>query len=151
MVTDRIRTYSELMQLPTFEERFNYLKLDGVIGVDTFGIYSRRWMNQNFYRSREWADIKRAVIIRDEACDMGLRDYPIPNKVKMIVHHMNPIDEDDILYHTKYLVDPEFLICVSFETHNAIHYGDINVARIAKDPAIRYPGDQCPWLMPAPC
>lgn len=146
MVTDRIRTYSELIQLPTYEERFNYLKLNGVIGQDTFGALSSRWMNQQFYKSREWQDIKRSIIIRDNACDMGLLNYEIPNATKILVHHMNPITEEDILEHTDFLVDPEYLICVSFDTHNAIHFGDINVSRIARDPVQRRPGDQCPWL-----
>jgi len=146
MVTDYIRTYTELCQLQTFEERFNYLKLDGIIGEETFGALSSRWLNQNFYRSREWEEIKRSIIIRDDACDMGLEMYPIPNRVKMIVHHMNPITEEDIINRTQFLTNPEYLICVSFETHNAIHFGDLNVARIAKDPAVRQPNDQCPWL-----
>lgn len=146
MNTSIIRTYTELCQFQTFEERFNYLKLDGMIGEETFGALSSRWLNQTFYRSHEWQMIKREVIIRDNACDMGLEMYEIPNHVKMIVHHMNPITEDDIINHTPFLLDPEFLICVSYETHNAIHFGDLNVARIAKDPAARQPNDQCPWL-----
>lgn len=142
MVTDRIRTYTELMQLPTFKERFDYLKLDGRIGEDTFGTYGRRWMNQTFYKSTEWSRIKRQIIIRDNACDLAIQEYMIPDKVKIMVHHMNPITADDIINRTPFLLDPEYLICVSFETHNAIHYGDINVSRIAKDPVRRYPGDQ---------
>lgn len=147
MVLDRIRTYSELIQLTTFEERFNYLKLDGIIGEETFGTLSKRWLNQNFYKSPEWKRIKREIIIRDNACDMGILDYPLGNKNRIYIHHMNPITPDDIINWTPYLTNPEFLICVSFETHNAIHFGDINVARIAKDPAIRFPNDQCPWLL----
>ena len=141
-----IRTYTELIQFQTFEERFDYLKLNGILGEETFGPLSSRWLNQNFYRSREWAQIKREIVLRDNACDMGLQNYPIPNSTKIVIHHMNPITEDDIINHTRFLVDPEYLICVSFETHNAIHFGDINVARIAKDPTIRQPNDQCPWL-----
>ena len=146
MVTDRIRTYTELIQLPTFQERFDYLNLNGIIGEDTFGNYSRRWMNQTFYRSKEWERIKNYVISRDGGCDMALPQYQIPDSVKLVVHHMNPIDEEDIQYRTEFLTDPEYLICVSFETHNAIHFGDINVARISKDPVVRRPNDQCPWL-----
>lgn len=146
MVMDRIRTYTELIQLLTFEERFNYLKLDGVIGQETFGTYSRRWLNQNFYRSHEWQQIKRNVIIRDNACEMGLPEYQLTNN-RIYIHHMNPITEEDIINRTQFLTNPEYLICVSFETHNAIHFGDINVSRIAKDPAVRYPGDQCPWII----
>ena len=148
MVMDRIRTYTELIQLPTFEERFNYLKLNGVVGQETFGVYAKRILNQNFYRSTLWTRIKRNVIIRDQACDMGLLDYPLGNNSRIYVHHMNPITEEDIVNGSPYLTDPEYLICVSFETHNAIHYGDINVSRLGKEPAIRYPGDQCPWLQP---
>lgn len=146
MVLDRIRTYTELIQLPTFEDRFNYLKLDGVIGQETFGALSSRWINQQFYRSYEWKQIKRNVIIRDNACEMGLPEYELVNS-RIYIHHMNPITEEDIINRTRFLLDPEYLICVSFETHNAIHFGDINVSRKAKDPAIRFPNDQCPWLI----
>ena len=146
MNTVYTRTYTELIQFPTFEERFNYLKLDGFIGDDTFGTYSKRWLNQQFYRSAEWLHIKREVILRDNCCDLALQGYDIPNKVKVMVHHMNPITEDDIINRTSFLLNPEFLVCVSFETHNAIHFGDINVARVAKDPVRRQPNDQCPWL-----
>lgn len=132
------------MSLPTFEERFNYLKLDGKIGEDTFGNYSKRWMNQQFYRSPEWRQIKNQVLIRDNGCDMGLPEYPLTSN-RIYIHHMNPITPEDILNRTPYLTNPEYLICVSFETHNAIHYGDINVSRIGKDPARRFPGDQSPW------
>ena len=145
MDTYPIRTYTELIQFPTFEERFNYLKLSGQVGQETFGMLSSRWMNQNFYRSKEWAQIKNQILIRDDACDMGLPDYPIPNASKVVIHHINPITEDDIINHTSFLVDPEFLICVSFETHTALHFGDINVSRISKDPVRRQPNDQCPW------
>lgn len=144
MITDRIRTYSELIQLPTFEDRFNYLKLDGIVGEETFGALSSRWMNQNFYRSSEWKQLKNQILIRDNGCDMGLDMYPI-GSTRIYIHHMNPITEDDIIERTPFLLDPEYLICVSFETHNAIHFGDINVSRIAKDPVRRQPNDQCPW------
>ena len=144
--SDRIRTYTELMQLPSFKERFDYLKLDGIIGEDTFGNYAKRWLNQTFYRSIEWQRIKNFVISRDGGCDMALPYYPIPNSVKIVVHHMNPITEEDIEERTPFLTDPEYLVCVSFETHNALHFGDINVARISKDPVVRQPNDQSPWL-----
>lgn len=144
MVTDRIRTYTELIQFPTFEERFEYLNLGGIIGVETFGALSSRWMNQNFYRSNEWKQLKNQILIRDNACDMALQNYPIGN-TRIYIHHMNPITEDDIVERTPFLLDPEYLICVSFETHNAIHFGDINVSRLAKDPVLRQPNDQCPW------
>ena len=145
MAMDPIRTYTELIQFPTFKERFEYLKLNGRIGEETFGNYSRRWLNQQFYQSPEWQRIKREVMIRDNGCDMGLPDYELGEYNRIYVHHMNPITEDDIIYRTPYLMNPEYLISVSFETHNAIHFGDINVARAAKDPAQRFPGDQCLW------
>lgn len=144
MALDRIRTYSELIQLPTYRERFEYLKLDGIIGEDTFGKYGRRFYNQRFYKSPEWRRIKRQIILRDNACDMGIPEYELTNN-RIYIHHMNPITDEDIINRTPYLINPEFLICVSFETHNAIHFGDFNVTRMAKDPAQRYPNDQCPW------
>lgn len=144
MATGPIKTYTEMLQYTTFEDRFNYLKLDGRIGEETFGNYSRRWLNQRFYQSPEWQMIKQQVLIRDNGCDMALQEYELINN-KIYVHHMNPITEDDIINHTSFLTNPEYLVCVSFETHNAIHFGDLNVARIAKDPAQRYPGDQCLW------
>lgn len=144
MATGPIKTYTEMLQYTTFQDRFNYLKLDGRIGEETFGNYSRRWLNQRFYQSPEWQMIKQQVLIRDNGCDMALQEYELINN-KIYVHHMNPITEDDIINHTSFLTNPEYLVCVSFETHNAIHFGDLNVARIAKDPAQRYPGDQCLW------
>ena len=130
MVMDRIRTYTELIQLPTFEERFEYLNLGGIIGVETFGALSSRWMNQSFYRSNEWKQLKNQILIRDNACDMALPDYPIGN-TRIYIHHMNPITEDDIIERTPFLLNPEF--------------GGINVSRLAKDPVMRQPNDQCPW------
>lgn len=144
MATGPIKTYTEMLQYTTFQDRFNYLKLDGRIGEETFGNYSRRWLNQRFYQSPEWQMIKQQVLIRDNGCDMALQEYELINN-KIYVHHMNPITEDDIINHTSFLTNPEYLVCVSFETHNAIHFGDLNVSRIAKDPAQRYPGDQCLW------
>ena len=144
MAMGPIKTYTEMLQYTTFQDRFNYLKLDGRIGEETFGNYSRRWLNQRFYQSPEWQMIKQQVLIRDNGCDMALQEYELINN-KIYVHHMNPITEDDIINHTSFLTNPEYLVCVSFETHNAIHFGDLNVARIAKDPAQRYPGDQCLW------
>ena len=144
MVMDRIRTYTELMQLPTFKERFEYLKLDGRIGEDTFGPYSRRWMNQNFYKSIEWARIKRQIVIRDNACDLAIPEYEIPNKVKIIIHHMNPITQEDIINKSKYLLDPEYLITTVKKTHDAIHYG--NRKDLYPEPVERYKNDMCPWI-----
>lgn len=143
--TYSIKTYNEAIQFPTFEQRFDYLKLPGSVGVETFGTYGRRWMNQHFYSSREWKDIKQFVILRDNCCDLAIPEYELIN-CKIYVHHLNPITDEDILNRTQYLMDPKYLICTSFETHNAIHYGDINVSRKAKDPIERTPFDTCPWI-----
>lgn len=134
-----MRTYSELIKYNTFEDRFNYLKLDGVIGEDTFGF--DRWLNQYFYNSKEWKSTRDFVIIRDGGCDMAMDGYEIGGKV--YVHHMNPITQNDIIYATEALMNPEFLVCVSHNTHNAIHYGDISL--LTTDPIVRTPNDTCPW------
>lgn len=134
-----IRTYSELVKLATFEERFEYLKLDGKVGNDTFGF--DRYLNQIFYRSREWKSVRDRVIIRDEGCDLGIEGRDICGKV--IIHHMNPILISDIEEQSSALLDPEYLICVSHNTHNAIHYG--NESLIAKGPVVRTKNDTCPW------
>ena len=115
-----IRTYTELMKLKTFKERFEYLKLSGVVGQDTFGY--DRYLNQQFYKSKAWKRIRDQVIIRDNGCDLGIEDRDINSRI--YVHHMNPITKSDILNMTDMLLDPEYLICVSKNTHDAIHYGD---------------------------
>jgi hypothetical protein len=137
--TKTIRTYSELITLPTFEERYEYLKLDGVVGEETFGF--DRYMNQAFYQSREWKRVRDYVILRDNGCDLGVDGYTIYGKV--LIHHMNPITAKDIATVSDYLMNPEYLICVSHTTHNAIHYGDEDL--IPKGPIIRTPNDTCPW------
>lgn len=134
-----IKTYKELIQLPSFEERFEYLKLNGSIGKDTFGF--DRYLNQKFYRSREWKQLRDQVIVRDNGCDLGIEDRQIFGKI--IIHHMNPICIDDIVSASRFLLNPEFMICVSHDTHNAIHYGDISL--LPKDPIERRPNDTCPW------
>lgn len=134
-----MRTYSELVLLPTFKERFEYLKLSGVVGRDTFGF--DRYLNQQFYRTSEWKKVRDAVIIRDNGCDLGVEGYEIHDRI--IIHHMNPITVNDIIKHSDWIVDPNQLICTSFRTHNAIHYGDISL--IDKQPTIRKPNDTCPW------
>lgn len=134
-----MRTYSELIKLPTLTERFDYLKLGGVIGEDTFGF--ERYLNQNFYRSAVWKKIRNQIIIRDNGCEMGLEDYPISGRI--IIHHMNPVDSDDIIHQRDILLNPEFLICVGNQTHNAIHYGSIDL--LPQDPIERKPNDTCPW------
>ena len=140
MSIDReLRTYSELITLPTFEERFRYLRLKGSVGVDTFGF--DRYLNQKFYRSAEWRRVRDQVIVRDGGCDLGMEDRVIYDKI--LIHHMNPITEKDILYMTDTLMDPEYLICVTHRTHNAIHYGDEDLLITA--PVIRTPYDTCPW------
>lgn len=140
MTTMNIRTYSELITLPTFEERYRYLKLDGVVGEDTFGF--DRYLNQEFYqRDQEWKRIRDFVIIRDQGCDLGVEGREIRGKI--LVHHMNPITKDDILKRSEFLLNPEYLICTLKSTHDAIHYGDENL--LMKGPVERKPNDTCPW------
>lgn len=135
----KIRTYSELITLSTYEDRLNYLKLNNKVGEDTFGF--DRYMNQDFYRSAEWKNTRNKVITRDLGHDMGIDDHEIYGKI--IVHHMNPISKDDIDKSTDFLLDPEYLICVSSETHNMIHYGIENQNR--QTFVERKPNDTCPW------
>ena len=137
--TTTIRSYSKLIKLQTFEERFDYLKLDGVVGEDTFGF--DRYLNQQFYRSREWKRIRDQVIIRDNGCDLGVDGYEIHGRV--LIHHMNPISIDDIHTMSDFLMNPEYLICVTHRTHNAIHYGDESL--IVTAPIERSQNDPCPW------
>lgn len=134
-----IKTYSELKKIPTFEKRFEYLKLEGIVGVETFGY--ERYLNQSFYRSREWKKIRDEVILRDNGCDLGIEGYDIFKRV--IIHHMNPISRTDIVDHTDMLLNPEYLICVSKRTHDAIHYGDSDL--LPKLPIERSKNDMCPW------
>lgn len=134
-----IKTYSELIELPTFKERYSYLRLSGRVGKDTFGF--DRYLNQNFYRSIEWKRVRDQVIVRDNGCDLGIEDRPITGKI--LIHHMNPITDKDILNLTDILLNPEYLICVSHITHNAIHYGDENL--LITEPIVRTKYDTCPW------
>lgn len=135
-----MRRYSELILLPTFEERFEYLKLNGDVGKSTFGF--ERYLNQNFYRSKEWSDIRHKIIVRDMGCDLAINDREILWKV--YVHHMNPLRISDFEEHSKFLLNPEYLISVSFETHNAIHYGDESLL-VPSAIIERQPNDTCPW------
>lgn len=135
-----IRSYSELVQLCTYEERFRYLSLEGVVGGDTFGF--DRYLNQQFYRSAEWKRTRDIVISRDRGCDLGIPGREIQGKI--LVHHMNPLTVADIQGGGEFMLDPEYLVCVSHETHNAIHYGDKSVCR-ADIPVKRQPGDTAPW------
>ena len=134
-----IRTYSELILLPTFEERFKYLQLNGRVGDDTFGF--DRYINQNFYKSADWKRIRDQIIIRDNGCDLALEGYEIYGRI--LIHHMNPITAKDIGLNTEYLMNPEYLICVTHNTHNAIHYGDEKL--LMKVPVVRTKNDTCPW------
>ena len=134
-----IRTYSELIKLPTFEERFRYLSLEGVVGASTFGF--DRYLNQVFYRSQRWKKIRDHVILRDNGCDLAMEGYEIYDRI--LVHHMNPITIQDIERESEYLIDPEFLISTVHNTHNAIHYGDESLLPIL--PVERRPNDTCPW------
>ena len=139
MNTTTIRMYSQLKQLQTFEERYDYLKLGGVVGEDTFGF--DRYLNQNFYRSREWKRVRDEVIMRDNGCDLGIDGHEIRGKI--LIHHMNPITSEDIHRVSDYLLNPEYLICVTHRTHNAIHYGDESL--IVTAPIERTQNDTCPW------
>ena len=134
-----IRTYSELIQLKTFEERFEYLKLDGIVGRETFGF--DRYLNQMFYSSIEWKRFRRDIILRDNGCDLAMPGLDIVGKI--FIHHLNPITKEDILNRTEYLMNPEFVICSSKLTHDAIHYGDSDL--LPKGPIERKRNDTCPW------
>lgn len=135
----RTRTYSELQYLTTFEERFDYLCLSGSVGVETFGF--DRWINQSFYTSSEWRRVRQYVIIRDEGRDLGIEGYEIHGG--LVVHHMNPMTPDDIIHNEDWILDPEFLITTSSDTHNAIHFGDRSKLRT---PYVeRTPGDTKLW------
>lgn len=138
-MTKIIRTYSELAKLDTFEDRFRYLKLPGLVGRETFGF--DRYLNQSFYSSREWKQVRDEVILRDLGCDLGIEDHEIFDKI--LIHHMNPIDPKQILHRDNTILDPEFLITVSLRTHNAIHYSDESILLLK--PIERQPGDTCPW------
>ncbi len=131
--------YSELVALKTFQERFEYLKLNGKVGLDTFGF--DRYLNQAFYRSPEWKRTRDIVIIRDQGCDLGIPGHEIFGKI--YIHHMNPIIQSDITEFNPDIFSPEFLICTSFNTHNAIHYGTKDILEV--EPIVRTPNDTCPW------
>ena len=134
-----IRTYSELITIPTFEERFEYLQLKGSVGKDTFG--HDRYLNQVLYRSHEWKRLRNQIIIRDDGCDLACDGYDVYGKV--LIHHLNPITVEDVLARSRKVFDPDNLVCVSHNTHNAIHYGDVDL--LATGPIIRTKNDTCPW------
>lgn len=134
-----IRKYSELRRLTSFEERYKYLQLFGQVGFTTFGF--DRYINQKFYRSAEWRRIRDYVIARDEGFDLGVDGYEIHGRI--LIHHMNPMSPEDIIHAREQNLDPEFLISVTHDTHNAIHYGDESL--LAKPPVVRLPGDTKLW------
>lgn len=134
-----IKTYSELLTLPTFEERFRYLKLSGSVGKETFGF--DRYLNQVFYRSQRWKSIRDKVIIRDRGCDLGIEGREIYGRA--LIHHMNPITRQDIERESEFLLNPEYLITTIHNTHNAIHFGDESLLITA--PVERTMYDTCPW------
>lgn len=138
---DIIKSYSELVHLKTFKERYEYLRLNGAVGKTTFGF--DRYMNQVFYRSPEWRRVRDIVITRDEGCDLGIPGREIPRGVKIIIHHINPILPEDIESRNDSILNPEYLITTIHETHLAIHYGDENI--LMQEPVIRFAGDTCPW------
>lgn len=138
-ISDDIKSYSTVILLPTLEERFNYLKLSGKVGAETFGY--DRYLNQILYHDPEWRRIRNDVIIRDNGCDLGVEDYEI--KGRILVHHINPITIDDVKLRRYCVFDLDNLICTSHDTHNAIHYGDVNL--LPKNPIERKPNDTCPW------
>lgn len=137
-----MKAYSELMQFSNYADRVAYLKLNGEVGEDTFGF--DRYLNQRFYRSNEWRSVRNEVIIRDNACDLGLEDFPIPDGEPILIHHMNPVTKDDILSHSLDILNPEYLICVTRKTHNLIHYG-FQAGDVQQEPIERMPGDTKLW------
>lgn len=136
-----MKTYSELIKLETFEDRFRYLELDGKIGIETFGF--DRYLNQRFYKSPEWRKVRNYVIIRDHGCDLGIEEREIPQGIPIIVHHMNPISVEDISLKRDWILDPEFLITVIDNTHKAIHYSDESI--LYSEPIERRPNDTTLW------
>lgn len=136
-----IRTYSELITLPTFEERYEYLRIGGKVGEATFGF--DRYLYESFLKSKEWLRLRDEVIIRDNGCDLGMEDREIKGQSQIYVHHMNPISKEDFLRRSEYLLNPEYLICCTYNTHAAIHYGDEGL--LIKNPIKRSKNDTCPW------
>lgn len=135
-----MRTYTELITLPTIKERYEYLKLGGSVGAVTFG--GDRIFNQKFYTSRKWKDVRRQIIIRDNGCDLGVEGFEINDRIT--IHHINPVTRNDIRNEDwEYLTNPEYLISCSYLTHQAIHYGDQNL--LPQIPIERRPNDTCPW------
>ena len=139
MTTGNIRTYSEMITLKTYEERFDYLKIGGQVGLETFGY--DRYLNQILYNTKQWKKFRREIIIRDNACDLACEGYEI--NYRILVHHINPITVEDIINRNPMIFDPENAITTTHRTHNAIHYGDKNL--LVLQPMERTPNDTCPW------
>ena len=137
-----IRTYTELMQIPTFIERYRYLKLGGKVGEETFGW--ERYLNQNFYTSNEWRRFRQEIIVRDHGCDLADFDHEFANGEIILIHHMNPITTKDIVYHSEFLMNPEYVISCRKRTHDAIHFGDESLI-LPYELTVRTPNDTCPW------
>ena len=135
----RIKTYSELITFSTFEDRFEYLQLKGIVGQETFGF--DRYLNQILYNSKEWKHLRNEIIIRDNGCDLALDGFEIHGRI--LIHHINPITIDDVIKRREMVFDPENLICVTHNTHNAIHYGDKSL--LITGPIERRANDTCPW------
>lgn len=135
----RIKTYSELIALPTFEDRFEYLQLKGIVGQETFGF--DRYLNQILYNSKEWKHLRNEIIVRDNGCDLALEGFEIHGRI--LIHHINPITIDDVIKRREMVFDPENLVCVTHNTHNAIHYGDKSL--LITGPIERRANDTCPW------
>lgn len=136
-----VKTYSELITLPTFKERFEYLKIGGAVGKATFGY--DRYLNQILYISDEWKMFRRDIIVRDNGCDLAHPEFEIPKGVKILIHHINPITLEDVLNRDPKIFDPENVIATTLNTHNAIHYGDESLLMLA--PIERSKNDTCPW------
>lgn len=135
----RIKTYSELITLPTFEERFEYLQLKGTVGQETFGF--DRYLNQILYNSKEWKHLRNKIIVRDNGCDLALEGFEIHGQI--LIHHINPITIEDVIKRRETIFDPENLVCATHNTHNAIHYGDKSL--LITGPVERRANDTCPW------
>lgn len=138
-----MKTYTELISLQTFEERFEYLKMNGRVGTETFGY--DRYLNQIFYNSNEWRKFRHEIIMRDNACDLGIEDRPILRKGQLLIHHMNPVTKRQLLDRDPDLMNPEYVIvCMKSPTHEAIHYGDSSLL-VQNDLIVRTKGDTCLW------
>lgn len=140
-MTKNIKTYSEMLQYSSAKDRFQYLKIAGKVGVATFGF--ERYLNQALYTSSDWRRFRRDMILRDNGCDMALRDRDIPEGCIIILHHINPLSLEDVEERSPAIFDPENVVCVSDRTHRAIHYGDISLLTLG--PVVRRPYDTCPW------